>query len=96
MTAKRDIYQPKSTQKEEKNSENPKIEEKEIIKNNVGIEGSLPLMKTKEFNELLSDFNATDNKTINDFQIINNNEENKKNDFNICASAKRTAEDGCS
>ena len=83
MTAKRDIYQPKSTQKEEKNSENPKIEEKEIIKNNLGIEGSLPLMKTKEFNELLSDFNATDNKTINDFQIINNNEENKKNDFNI-------------
>ena len=82
MTAKRDIYQPKNEQKEEKSeklSEMPKKEERQIDINDMGIEGSLPLMKTKEFNELLSDFDATKDTAINDFKIINNNEENNEN-----------------
>ena len=93
MTAKRDIYQPNYNQKEEKpahNFENSEITKKEDEKqrdinniNNYGIKDSLPLMKTNEFNELLSEFDSKKDATINDFKIINNNEENKKNDFNI-------------
>ena len=93
MTAKRDIYQPNYKQQEEKpaqNLENLEIKKKEeeIQKefnkmNNFGIKDSLPLMKTKEFNDLLTDFDSKKDATINDFKIINNNEENKKNDFNI-------------
>ena len=87
MTAKRDIYQPQ--QKEEKKDTN-------IINFQKEMEGSLPLMQTKEFNDLLSDFETTKNeKTINNnnFNIIdnnninnNNNNDLKKNDFTIISN----------
>jgi len=37
--------------------------------NNLPIEGSLPLMQTKEFNKLLSDFDIKKDAAINDFRI---------------------------
>ena len=48
--------------------------------NNFPIEGSLPLMQTKEFNDLLSDFDTKKDATINDFRIIDNNNEVNKNE----------------
>ena len=92
MTAKRDIYQPKNNQKEDIKEHNLEITKKEEEKklennnniNNLGIEGSLPPMNTLEFKDLVSDFDTKKDATINDFKIINNNnEENKKNDFDI-------------
>ena len=78
MTAKRDQYQPQSKQKEEKKEQK---EEEKKTDNNVNkfeIEGSLPLMQTKEFNDLLSDFDTKKDVTINDFKIIDNNNEEIK------------------
>ena len=80
MTIKKDIYQPQNIKKEEKIEQNLEKKEENII--NFGIEGSLPLMQTKEFNDLLSDFSTKKDATINDFKIIDNIE-NKKNDFTI-------------
>ena len=81
MTAKRDYYQPKNDNKEEKSkmAENP--EEKIIIKssNNPNAEDSLPLMKTNEFNELISDYASQKDTTINtNFKIIDNVEDKKE------------------
>ena len=91
MTGRRDMYQSKDTKKEEKiektektqNFENPeekKIENKNMDFNNFDIEGSLPLMQTKDFNELICDFdeqqkeeNNNFKNVDNDFQIIENN-----------------------
>ena len=82
MTAKRDQYLSQNKPKEEKKEQ--KAEEK-IADNNENanvnkfeIEGSLPLMQTKEFNDLLSDFDTKKDVTINDFKIINNNNEEIK------------------
>ena len=105
MTAKKDIYQPQNSKKEEKNEqnlENTKKEEEKKPENNYsknfGIEGSLALMKTKEFNELLSDFDNKDTNINNDFKIINNNnEENKiKNEkiSNLDNNESISSEDG--
>ena len=80
MTAKKDIYQPQSVKKDEKKEQN--LEKKEEKLNSFGIEGSLPLMQTSEFNALLSDFSTKKDASINEFKIIDNNE-NKKNDFTI-------------
>ena len=80
MTAKKDIYQPQSVKKDEKMEQN--LEKKEEKLNSFGIEGSLPLMQTSEFNALLSDFSTKKDASINEFKIIDNNE-NKKNDFTI-------------
>ena len=79
MTAKRDQYQP---QNKEKKEDDGKGEEKKMDNgpNNFPIEGSLPLMQTKEFNDLLSDFDTKKDATINDFRIIDNNNEVNKNE----------------
>ena len=79
MTAKRDQYQP---QNKEKKEDDRKDEEKKPDNgvNNFTIEGSLPLMQTKEFNDLLSDFDNKKDTTINDFRIIDNNNEVNKNE----------------
>ena len=76
MTCKKDIYQSQSIKKEEniEKKNNIKNDEKKIENNNnLAIDGSLPLMKTNEFNELLSDFDSQKDATVNDFKIINNN-----------------------
>jgi len=91
MTAKRDIYQAKDVKNDEKEEKNQNIENHEEKKvanknmdfNNFDIEGSLPLLQTKDFNELISDFdeqqkeetNETNDFKIvdNDFKIIDNN-----------------------
>ena len=77
MTAKKDIYQPK------KNEE--KKEEKNHFENQM--KDSLPLMKTSEFNELLSDFDKTNEKENNNLNIVDNNnnfveDNNNKKDNN--------------
>ena len=79
MTAKRGQYQP---QNKEKKEDDGKGEEKKMDNgpNNFPIEGSLPLMQTKEFNDLLSDFDTKKDATINDFRIIDNNNEVNKNE----------------
>ena len=77
MTAKRDQYQPHNKQKEEKKEQ--KDEEKKTD-NKFEIEGSLPLMQTKDFNDLLSDFDTKKDVTINDFKIISNNNEEIKDE----------------
>ena len=76
MTCKKDIYQSQSIKKEEniEQKNNIKNDEKKVENNNnFAIDGSLPLMKTNEFNELLSDFDSQKDATVNDFKIINNN-----------------------
>jgi hypothetical protein len=40
--------------------------------NNFDIEGSLPLLKTKDFNELISDFDEQQKEETNDFKIVDN------------------------
>jgi len=87
MTAKRDNYQPKKENKEEKSQNKENQEEKIIISssnnpNNPKAEDSLPLMKTNEFNELISDFASQKDATVNsNFKIINNIED--KNEGNV-------------
>jgi len=87
MTAKRDNYQPKKENKEEKSQNKENQEEKIIISssnnpNNPKAEDSLPLMKTNEFNELISDFASQKDATVNsNFKIINNVED--KNEGNV-------------
>ena len=78
MTAKRYQYQPQSKQKEEKKEQKEEEKETDNNVNKFEIEGSLPLMQTKEFNDLLSDFDTKKDVTINDFKIIDNNNEEIK------------------
>jgi len=83
MTSKRDMYQQKDDKKEEKNEkieqlhnfENPeekKVTNKNIDFNNFDIEGSIPLLKTKDFNDLISDFDEPQKEENNDFKVVDN------------------------
>ena len=73
MTGKKEIYQP---QKKEEKKEDKKEEKYYLGKE---MENSLPLMKTVEFNEMLSDFDKTKDEKVND----NLNVENDNNRINI-------------
>ena len=86
VTSKRDIFQEKEVKNDEKEEKNEKIDQNQNIENpeekkvtnqnmdfnNFDIEGSLPLLQTKEFNELISDFDEQQKEEINDFNIVDN------------------------
>ena len=86
MTSKREMYQAKDVKKEEKEEKNENIEKNQNLENleekkitnknmdfnNFDIEGSLPLLKTKDFNELISDFDEQQKEETNDFKIVDN------------------------